>query len=227
MTSTSPIELVIFDLGRVLVQIADDLDDAAARAGLRGVAGAPAAANWSGDLSAHTRRGGNAEVGRLLSDYERGNVATGDYVAGIAAQVGAQAADVAAIHDAVLIRAYDGLESFYDRLDAAPIRTACFSNTNAMHWARIADPNDPAFLNPDRLDFRFASHHIRQAKPDAAAYAYIEAATQVPPARILFFDDLTENVAAGAARGWQTQLVPRMDNPLPWLTQQLDIAGVL
>ncbi len=220
MKPTAPIELVVFDLGRVLVQIADDLEDAAARAGLQGVAG------FTGDLSAHTRRGGNAEVGRLLSAYERGNVSTTDYAQGIAAQVGAQQADVAAIHDAVLIRAYDGLAGFYDRLDATACRTACLSNTNAAHWKRIADPGDPAFLDPDRLDFRFASHQIRQAKPDAQAYAYVESATGVRAQSILFFDDLAENVAAGAARGWNTQLVPRMDNPLPWLTQQLETAGV-
>jgi len=215
------IELVVFDLGRVLLQIADDLDDAAARAGRRGVAG------FTGDLSGHTRRGGNAEVARLLSAYERGNVSTADYTRGIAAQVGADAADVTAIHDAVVIRAFEGLAAFYDRLAAAPVLTACLSNTNALHWTRIANPDDPAFVDPDRLDFRFASHQIRQAKPDAAAYAYVESATRVRPDRILFFDDLAENVEAGESRGWQTELVPRCDNPLPWVTDRLAAYGVL
>ncbi len=209
------IELVVLDLGRVLVQIADDLDDAAARAGRAGVPG------FTGDLSAHTRRGGNAQVAGLLSDYERGHVSSEDYARGIAAQVGAQPDDVAAIHDAVLIRAFDGLAGFYDRLAAAPVHTACLSNTNALHWARITNPSDSAFLNLNRLNFCFASHQIRQAKPDHAAYAYVEAATRVAPERILFFDDLDENVAAAAARGWQTERVPRLDNPLPWVTQRL------
>jgi len=216
----SKIDLLVFDLGRVLVQIADDLDDAATRAGRSGLPG------FTGDLSAHTRRGGNEEVARLLSGYERGNVATADYAGGIAAQVDADPDDVAAIHDAVLIRAFDGLSAFYDRLGDAPVLTACFSNTNAVHWARIADPDDPAFLDPDRLDFRFASHQIRRAKPDAEAYAYVEAATRVRPDRILFFDDLAENVAAATERGWQTEHVPRMDNPLPWVAERLAAYGV-
>ena len=216
----APPQLVVFDFGRVLVQIADDLDDAAARAGRSRVAG------FTGDLSANTRRGGNVEVARLLNAYERGNVSTADYTHGIAAQVGAASADVAAIHDAVLIRAFDGLTDLYDRLDKVPALTACLSNTNAAHWDRIADPDDPAFLAPERLDFRFASHQIRQAKPDAAAYAYVEAATRIPPDRILFFDDLAENVAAAKQRGWQTELVPRRDNPLPWVTERLAAYGV-
>ena len=213
-------QLVVFDLGRVLVQIADDLDDAATRAGRGGLPG------FTGDLSAHSRRGGNEEVARLLNAYERGNVATADYAAGIAAQVGAGPADVAAIHDAVLIRAFDRLTDLYDRLDRVPVLTACLSNTNAAHWHRIADPDDPAFLDPERLNFRFASHQIRHAKPDAAAYAYVEAATRIPPERILFFDDLAENVAAAKQRGWQTELVPRRDNPLPWVTERLAAYGV-
>ena len=217
----SAIELVVFDLGRVLVEIADDLEHAATLAGRRGVAG------FTGDLSAHTRRGGDAEVARLLSGYETGKVSGEEYVSGIATRVGADPADIAAVHDAVLMRAYDGLDGLFDALAGASVKTACLSNTNAYHWARIEDPQDPAYLGLHRLDFRCASQQVGVAKPDPAIYARLEQDTGVAPQDILFFDDLPENIDTAHARGWRAEVVPRMDNPLPWVTERLVTAGVL
>ena len=216
-----PPVLVVFDLGRVLVRIADDLDDAARRAGRRGLPG------FRGDLSAHTRRGGTPRVAELLSAYETGRVSNDGYLDGLAEATGAARDDLAAVHDVVLIAAFRGAAELLNDLRQQPVRTACFSNTNALHWARMRDPADPAAFGLHRLDHRFASHQINHAKPDAAAYHYVESATRVPPGEILFFDDLEENVAAAAARGWRAERVTVRDNPVPWLRQRLSAAGVL
>ena len=213
-------DLIVFDLGRVLVQIVDDLADAAARTGRDHLPG------FAGDLSAHTRRGGDPEVLKLLTGYETGGVTTRVYNTKIAERTGVTADDIAAVHNAVLVRTFEGLPALLDRLERSAVRTACLSNTNAAHWARMGDPADPAFVPLDRLDFRFASHQIGWAKPAPEAYGYVESATRVSPGGILFFDDLAENVAAGKQRGWRTELVPRLDNPLPWVTERLAAYGV-
>ena len=51
------------------------------------------------------------------------------------------------------------------------------------------------------------------AKPDAEIYAAVEAATGLVPERLLFVDDRMGNIAAAAARGWQTHL---FDGPDGW-----------
>lgn len=51
-------------------------------------------------------------------------------------------------------------------------------------------------------------HHITphtpqgHRKPEAAAYAAVEAALATPPASLLFVDDRKANVEAARARGW-------------------------
>jgi putative hydrolase of the HAD superfamily len=75
-----------------------------------------------------------------------------------------------------------------------------FSNTNAEHqrawnaaYPRIAATFDRVFLSSD----------IGMRKPEAAAFAHIADAIGVPPANILFFDDLVENVVGAVAAGLQ------------------------
>ena len=50
-------------------------------------------------------------------------------------------------------------------------------------------------------------------KPDPRIYARLEAECGLPPDRLLFTDDRAGNIAAAAARGWQTHL---FDGPEGW-----------
>jgi len=50
-------------------------------------------------------------------------------------------------------------------------------------------------------------------KPDPAIYAALEDATGLPPKALIFTDDRAENIAAAAARGWQTHL---FEHPQGW-----------
>jgi 2-haloacid dehalogenase len=45
--------------------------------------------------------------------------------------------------------------------------------------------------------------------------------------RIIFFDDLPENIAAAEARGWKGYVVPVGENPIPAIRGNLKEAGVL
>jgi len=65
----------------------------------------------------------------------------------------------------------------------------------------------------DEFDTAFVSGHMGVIKPDPRIYQMVEAACGVPPETVLFTDDRPENIAAAAARGWQTHL---FDGPRGW-----------
>ena len=56
------------------------------------------------------------------------------------------------------------------------------------------------------FDGMIVSAHLGVLKPEAGIYEALERETGVPPGRILFTDDKAENIRAAKARGWQTHL---------------------
>jgi 2-haloacid dehalogenase len=77
------------------------------------------------------------------------------------------------------------------------------------------------FLNEfDRL---FLSGEMGVTKPAPRIYEMLEDRSGMPPASLLFTDDRAENIAAAAARGWQTHL---FDGPDGW-AQRLVAEGLL
>ena len=61
------------------------------------------------------------------------------------------------------------------------------------------------------------------AKPDADIFAAMEADCGVAPGAMLFTDDRADNIAAAAARGWQTH---HFDGPEGW-ARRLVAEGLL
>ncbi|MEM1212043.1 MAG: HAD-IA family hydrolase [Planctomycetota bacterium] len=221
VTNYPEIQLVVFDLGRVLLRIADDWNHAASRARH------PELSGLTGDLSSVKARGEHHPIATLLDRFEIGAVTVDDFFRETAA-ISQQPADaLQKVMDAVLIEAFPGTPTLLEQLSRRPVKTACLSNTNARHEALFTDPGHASFTPVHRLDFPLYSHTIGHAKPHAAAYAAVETTTQTDPAHILFFDDLDENTAAAADRGWHTVLVPRVDNPIPLITQHLHAYRVL
>ena len=53
---------------------------------------------------------------------------------------------------------------------------------------------------------RFVSAELGVMKPDPAIYEIVETGTGRPAGTLFFTDDKPENIAAAAARGWQTHL---------------------
>jgi len=80
--------------------------------------------------------------------------------------------------------------------------TYIFSNTNEFAVESI-QRNFPFFGDFDGYVFSYENGAM---KPDAKLYQVVERQAGRHGAEILYLDDLAENVAAGAARGWQALL---------------------
>jgi HAD superfamily hydrolase (TIGR01509 family) len=76
-------------------------------------------------------------------------------------------------------------------------RLACLSNTNALHWPRVCDEMGLARY----FESSFASHLVGMLKPDAEIFQHVVEQLGCPPARILFLDDNQLNVASAHAAG--------------------------
>ncbi|MFC6034235.1 HAD-IA family hydrolase [Hyphococcus aureus] len=81
-------------------------------------------------------------------------------------------------------------------------RLACFSNINIPHW-RQAETLGLAQL----FEKTFLSHELGARKPEQRAYDLVINSLDAPPAGVLFFDDVAENVAAAREAGVQAQHV--------------------
>jgi len=75
-----------------------------------------------------------------------------------------------------------------------------FSNTNACHAREWLQRYPELVASVGRV---FLSHEMGLRKPERAAFAYVCDALELPPAAVLFFDDLAENVAAAREAGLQ------------------------
>ena len=73
------------------------------------------------------------------------------------------------------------------------------------------------------FDRDFISGHLGMIKPSPAIYAAVEEGSGLPPEALLFTDDRADNIAAAAARGWQTH---HFTGPQGW-ADRLVAAGLL
>ena len=73
------------------------------------------------------------------------------------------------------------------------------------------------------FDRRYISGHMGVIKPDPQIYAMLEEDCHIAPERLLFTDDRADNIAAAAARGWQTHL---FEEPQGW-ADRLVATGLL
>ncbi len=73
-------------------------------------------------------------------------------------------------------------------------RVGCLSNTNVLHWERLAQARS-------LFDYCFASHVTGFMKPDPKAYTHALEELRVPAGDVYFFDDLAPNVEAAREAG--------------------------
>lgn len=193
-----PIDIVVFDLGGVVVRICRSIAEAAARVQL------PVDPVLAQPEYIAQRRA-------LHRDYERGLLSCDEFFDRIAATTRGMysTAQFRAIHEAWIIDEYAGVGDLIDDLHRTNMPTGALSNTNAAHWAQMSDAADrPALFGaPARLRHRHASHLLGLAKPDAAIYHAFARATGFAPSRIIFFDDLAENIQAARAAGWNAHQI--------------------
>lgn len=197
--SGTHIRMVCFDIGGVLVQHRRTWREGCAAAGLPVRDGAEDA-----EMSARRK-----ELARL---FTTGRVDESSFYARVAETTGGlyTPAEVERIHYAWLGPEYPGVGPVVRRLvEFGRARTGVLSNTNAPHWARFepSDGKPPQFPTASMLGVRLASHLIGHMKPDARTYAAFERAAGAAGPQILFLDDLPENLATAAARGWTCELI--------------------
>lgn len=213
------IDLVVFDLGRVLVRIADDWLHAAELARI--------------ELRLHRDCPVFLPGMREAVDLnERGHIDAAEFDRRIAGLVdGLHVEQVDRMIQVWLRGCYAGTGELLAELHQRGVATACLSNTNSRHWRLMFDPaaaNGVDFSPLHQLRHKFASHLMRSRKPEPEIYARMEAAVGVRPDRILFFDDLPDNITVARQRGWRAEWVPcSLDNTIPHIRACLEHHDVL
>jgi HAD superfamily hydrolase (TIGR01509 family) len=162
----------------------------------------------------------------MIARYDTGQIDAHTFAREIGPLRGLTAEQAFAAHDVFLRGPYPGAAQLIDDLDRVGLKTACLSNTSHHHWAQMNDRANPNFMSLDRLTWQFASHLIGVMKPHAAIYEHVERTTKIAPGAIVFFDDLTANVAAAQGRGWNAHQIRVDSDPIAQARAHLRSHGV-
>jgi putative hydrolase of the HAD superfamily len=184
LLSPNSADALLFDLGRVVLEI--DFNRA-----LKCWAG------HAGCDPAHF-------VGRFAQDdaykrHERGEISDAEFFAALRASLGIDVSDAQFLEGWNAIFAGE-IPEIAPLLARASRRLPlyAFSNTNHAHEAHFSQAFAGVLVHFKKL---FLSSTIGLRKPDAAAYDHVVKEIGVPAKRIVFFDDLLENVEGARARG--------------------------
>ena len=182
------IRAVVFDLGKVLVDF--DYDIAAPRIAARS------------HMSPRELIGFLAKC-PLLVQYETGLLTSDEFYRQISAATGF-AGDFAEFSGFFgdIFTPIEPMISLHATLRRNRVPTYVFSNTNDLAIRHIRR----AFPFFEHFDGFIFSYEHRCMKPDPKLYEVAERVSGLSGADLLYLDDREENVAAGAARGWQTIL---------------------
>ena len=212
---SSAVELVCFDLGRVLVQICDGWIEACTIAGVE----VPKCI-MDQTMQQRLRDLGRRHETGLIDDQAHDDEA--------AALTGLSPDTIAAVCCAWLKQPYCGVDDLLDELASNGICTACLTNTNTRHWRMmVGEAPSSAALPLHRLNYRLASHLIGAAKPNVTAFKHVERTTGIRPHAILFFDDAPENCSAARELGWSACRISTGEEPVAQMRDYLAQYGVL
>src|SRR6266496_4429237 len=180
-----PPEVVVFDLGKVLVDF--DYGIAARRIAAQGTM-SPSAVQHFIDHSP------------LLFRYETGVIDREQFYAEVCRVTGF----AGSLHEfsdffADIFTPMPEMVAWHARLREQRIPTFVFSNTNDLAIAHIRR-HFPFFA---QFDAYVLSYEHGAMKPDAKLYEVVERVTKRGGEQIAYLDDRLENAVAGASRGWQ------------------------
>ena len=135
------------------------------------------------------------------AEFDRGTVAPAALVQRIAHRTGLAPADVQAVVDAVPLALQPLADSvdLVQQLHDSGHRLFFLSNMPAPYADHLERQNPFLQLFQDGV----YSARVNHVKPDAAIFDLAAQRFGVPPAGLLFFDDVVANVAAAQAAGWQ------------------------
>jgi len=213
-----PIQLVVFDLGGVIVRICRSWPEACERAGV------PVREGWDDPTLRAARR-------ELNKRHQEGRIDCETFFEGLAATApGLYSTDeVRRIHDAWTLDEYAGAGALIRRLHEAGVATGVLSNTNHAHWRRLAPPahvEASEYPTPRMVTHLYASHLMGMSKPDETIYKEFARRTGFDPGRIVFFDDLEENVIAAQRAGWNAVQVDHAGDTVAQMVRALESLGL-
>jgi len=177
-------DALLFDLGRVVIDI--DFNKTLAC--------------WAGHAGCEPAH----LVGRFARDeiyqrHETGEVSDAEFFAGLRTALGVDLSDAQFLEgwNAIFAGEMPGIAALLAH--AAPhLPLYAFSNTNGAHVEHFSRAYAEVLGHFREI---FLSSAIGLRKPDAAAYDHVVKAIGVPAERIVFFDDLAENIDGARARG--------------------------
>ena len=141
----------------------------------------------------------------LYRRHEKGEVSDAVFFAGLRSSLGIEISDAQFIEgwNAIFVGEMPGINQLLARA-ATRLPLYAFSNTNAPHVAHFSGQYAEVLGHFREI---FLSSTIGLRKPDAEAYDHVVQAIGVPAERIVFFDDLDENIDGARQRGLKAVLV--------------------
>jgi putative hydrolase of the HAD superfamily len=143
-------------------------------------------------------------IGRFARDdiyrrHETGKIGDAEYFAALRASLGVDLSDAQFLEgwNALFAGEMPGIAPLLKRA-AQRLPLYAFSNTNAAHVEHFSETYAGVLGHFREI---FLSSAIGLRKPDAAAYDHVVKAIGVPASRIVFFDDLAENIDGARACG--------------------------
>src|SRR3954451_20124854 len=177
-------DALLFDLGRVVL----DVDFSRSLA---------CWARHAGCEPAHLV--GRFSAGEAYQRHERGEISDAEFFASLRRSLGIEVNDAQFLEgwNAIFAGPMPGIEPLLARA-ARSLPLYAFSNTNRAHEAHFSQAYAGVLSHFRKL---FLSSTIGLRKPEAAAYDHVVREIGVPAERIVFFDDLAENIDGARARG--------------------------
>lgn len=196
LLSPGAVDALLFDIGRVVLDI--DFNKTVAC--------------WAGHAGCEP----TSLVGRITSRdeiyqrHEKGQISDAEFFGAVRALLGIGISDAQFLEgwNAIFAGEMPGIAPLLERA-AKRLPLYAFSNTNGAH-AEHFSASYAGVLGHFREIFLSSSIGLR--KPDAEAYDHVVKAIGAPAERIVFFDDLAENIDGARAHGLRTVHVRSVDD---------------
>jgi glucose-1-phosphatase len=184
LLSPGSADALLFDLGRVVLDI-DFNKTLACWAGHAACEPAHLLARFARD--------------DIYRRHERGEISDAEFFIALRASLGVELSDAQFMEgwNAIFTGEMPGIAPLLARA-AERLPLYAFSNTNGAHVEHFSKAYADILGHFREM---FLSSAIGLRKPDPAAYDHVVKAIGVPAGRIVFFDDLAENIAGARARG--------------------------
>jgi FMN phosphatase YigB (HAD superfamily) len=133
--------------------------------------------------------------------HERGEISDAEFFAALRALLGVELSDAQFLEgwNKIFAGEMPGIAELLARA-AQRLPLYAFSNTNGAHVEYFSQAYADVLSHFREI---FLSSTIGLRKPDANAYDHVVKAIGVPARRIVFFDDLAENIEGARGRGLQ------------------------